>query len=89
MRDKTGYNKQKKWDLKASVTVEASLCVPLFFIMVFSFFYEFNVLFEVNKNHIQLADAAADYSVYGTKTDTLNMFHEIQDEKSCFVRQAY
>ena len=95
MRDKTGYNKQKKWDLKASVTVEASLCVPLFFIMVFSFFYEFNVLFEVNKNHIQLADAAADYSVYGTKTDTLKsifgnshiiMWSENEGYKICFMR---
>lgn len=95
MRDKTGYNKQKKWDLKASVTVEASLSVPLFFIMVFSFFYEFNVLFEVNKNHIQLADAAADYSVYGTKTDTLKsifgdshiiMWSENEGYKICFMR---
>lgn len=64
-------NKHKKYFLNASITVEASLCVPVFFIVLFSFFYEFNVLFEVNKNHIQLADAAANYAVYGTKVDTV------------------
>lgn len=63
--------KRKLKVLKASITVEASLCVPVFFIVLFSIFYEFKVLSGVNKNHIKLADAAAAYATYGTKADTI------------------
>lgn len=64
-------DKLKKINLRASITVEASLCVPVFFIVLFSIFYEFKVLLGINQNHIQLADAASNYAVYGTKVDTL------------------
>lgn len=57
--------------IRASITVEASFCLPIFFLTLFSLFYEFNVLFGVNKNHIRLSDAAKNYAVYGTKADTI------------------
>lgn len=63
--------KRREWVLSASITVEASLCIPVFFIILFSIFYEFNILSQINKNHIELADAAETYAVYGTKADTL------------------
>ncbi|MBU5478298.1 hypothetical protein KQI69_03670 [Eubacterium sp. MSJ-13] len=82
-------------ELRASVTVEASLCIPVFFVILFSIFYEFNILSGVNKNHIRLADAASDYAVYGMKSDTLIsalegghiiMWSESNGYKICFMK---
>ena len=65
-------SKNYEKNLRASITVEASFCVPLFFLILLSLFYEFNVLFGINKNHIQLSQAAENYSVYRTKADTIS-----------------
>lgn len=82
--------------LKASITVEASLCIPVFFLIIFSLFYEFNILFGVNKNHIQLSDAAKRYAVYGTKASTvlsvlggenIIMWSENNGYKVCFIKE--
>lgn len=88
-------DKHKKRNLQASITVEASLCVPVFFIILFSILYEFSILLGVNKSHIRLADAAANYAVYGTKVDTLFsalggehvvMWSENNGYEVCFIR---
>ena len=38
-------------NIKASITVEASFCVPIFFLVLFSLLYEFNILFGINENY--------------------------------------
>lgn len=55
------YNK----NIKASITVEASFCVPIFFLVLFSLLYEFNIMFGINENYARLYEAADRYAVYG------------------------
>ena len=43
----------------------------MFFLIVFSLYYEFNILFGVNKNQIILSESAGNYAVHGKKTDTI------------------
>ena len=51
-------------NIKASITVEASFCVPIFFLVLFSLLYEFNILFGINENYAKLYDAADRYAIY-------------------------
>lgn len=57
-------------DRKGSVTVEAAFCVPAFFLVVFSLFYLFQFLFFQNEVQNSLANAAREYSCYGTKIES-------------------
>lgn len=51
-----------------SITVEASLCVPVFFIVLFALFYIFQCLYRINYIQDTLAGCAREYAVSGTKT---------------------
>ena len=85
---------EQKLKMKGSITVEAALCIPLFFLVVFSLFYQFNILFAVNQNQIKLSEAVGNYAVYGKKTDTITsalhggniiMWSENDGHKVCFM----
>ncbi len=54
-----------------SLTVEASLSVPVFFIVVFSLFYILRILFDMNCMEVRLADTARNYAIYDTKLATV------------------
>ena len=59
-------------NIKASITVEASFCVPIFFLVLFSLLYEFNILFGINENYAKLYDAADRYAIYSHDTNENN-----------------
>ena len=46
---------------KGSITVEASLCVPIFFLVLFSLFYYLNILLGINTVQTDLADVTGKY----------------------------
>lgn len=52
---------------KGSITAEASFCVPIFFLALFTLFYIFQCLFRVNYIKDSLTDCAAEYAAFGTK----------------------
>ena len=54
-----------------SITVEAVLCVPVFFLVTFSLFYLINVQYEMGKIQSIMSNAVSDYAAYGTKSDTI------------------
>ena len=60
-------------NIKASITVEASFCVPIFFLVLFSLLYEFNILFGINENYAKLYDAADRYAIYSHDTNENNL----------------
>lgn len=79
---------------KGSITVETSLCVPLFFMVVFSLFYIIEALFRINYIEDSLTDCAREYAVYGTKTGAVSaliddkVLIKYDDDKSthiCYV----
>ncbi|MFG6395651.1 MAG: pilus assembly protein [Lachnospiraceae bacterium] len=59
---------------KGSFTVEASLCVPVFFLVLFSLFYIFQCLYRMNYIKDSLLDCAREYAVFGTKTGIVTTF---------------
>lgn len=50
-----------------SITVEASFCVPIFFLALFSLFYIFQCIYKINYIQDTLADSAREYAAFGTK----------------------
>lgn len=65
------YNK----NIKASITVEASFCVPIFFLVLFSVLYEFNIMFGINENYARLYEAADRYAIYSHDTNEENSYN--------------
>jgi len=62
---------------KGSITVEASFCVPVFFLALFSLFYIFQCIYRINYIEDSLADCAREYAVFGTKTGMVTtLFNE-------------
>lgn len=61
-----------------SVTVEASFCVPIFFLALFALFYIFQCLYRINYIQDVLADSAREYAAFGTKTGAITA---LVDEK--------
>lgn len=57
---------------KGSITVEASFCMPIFFLVLFSLFYIFQCLFRINYVKDSLADCAREYAVSGTKISSVS-----------------
>lgn len=57
---------------KGSITVEASFCVPIFFLVLFSLFYIFQCLFSINCVKDCLADCAREYAVSGTRISAVS-----------------
>lgn len=57
-----------------SVTVEASFCVPIFFLALFSLFYIFQCLYRINYIQDILADSAREYAAFGTKAGAVTAF---------------
>lgn len=60
--------------LNGSITVEASLITPIFFIVIFSLFYILQILFGMQQIQGQLRNAAREYACYGTKFQTAQTF---------------
>lgn len=56
---------------RGSMTVEASLVTPIFFIAMFSLFYLLQIMFDIQNVQGQLRDAASQYACYGTKFQTV------------------
>ncbi len=54
-----------------SITVEASLCVPIFFLVVFSLFYIVEGIYKMNRVQDGLVDCANEYAVFGTKLGSI------------------
>ena len=63
---------------KGSITVEASLCVPVFFLVLFSLFYIFQCLYRINYIEDSLAGCAREYAAFGTKIGAVTA---LADEK--------
>jgi len=61
-----------------SITVEASFCVPIFFLALFSLFYIFQCLYKINCIQDNLADSAREYAAFGTKAGAVTT---LADEK--------
>ncbi len=57
-----------------SITVEASFCVPIFFLTLFSLFYIFQCLFNITYIEDRLTDCAREYAVFGTKISSVTTF---------------
>ena len=62
----TGMKGKKK--LSGSITVEASLVVPIFFLVLFAFMYLFECLMLQNELQDQLGKSAENYAFYGVQT---------------------
>lgn len=62
-----GKNLKNKNLLKASITVEASLVVPIFFLAIFVFMYLFECLLTQNDLQDQLGESAKNYAFYGVQ----------------------
>lgn len=60
-------DKRSKYQLKGSITVEASLVVPIFFLAVFVFMYLFECLVMQNDLQDQLGKLAKNYAFYGVQ----------------------
>lgn len=60
-------DKRNKNQLKGSITVEASLVVPIFFLAVFVFMYLFECLVAQNDLQDQLSSLAKNYAFYGVQ----------------------
>lgn len=63
---------------KGSITAEASFCVPIFFLALFSLFYILQCIYRVNYIEDRLAGCAREYAVFGTKTGAVTTY---MDEK--------
>ncbi len=61
-------DQRDKNKLKASITVEASLVVPIFFLSGFAFMYLFECLVMQNNLQDQLGKLAENYAFYGVQT---------------------
>lgn len=62
-----GYSCVLLHNKKGSITVEASFCVPIFFLALFTLFYIFQCLFKINYMENILTDCAREYAVFGSK----------------------
>lgn len=62
-----GHSRMFLHSQKGSITVEASFCVPIFFLVLFSLFYIFQCLFRINCVESSLTNCAREYAVTGTK----------------------
>ena len=60
-------DQRKNNQVKASITVEASLVVPIFFLAVFVFMYLFESLLAQNDLQDQLSKLAENYAFYGVQ----------------------
>lgn len=68
-----GINQRNKYQIKASITVEASLVVPIFFLAVFVFMYLFECLVAQNDLQDQLGKLAENYAFYGVQAPCVRM----------------
>lgn len=66
------YRGHSHW-LLGAMTIEASLCMPVFFLVVFSLFYVFNTIIGINKVQCQLSEASKNYASYNTKLSSIEM----------------
>ena len=79
---------------RGSITAEASVCVPIFFLAIFSLFYILQCLYRINYIEDKLTGCAREYAVFGTKTGAVTTFmdekvlvryNEDQDIPVCYV----
>lgn len=71
-----GYSCMFLGSKRGSITVEASFCVPIFFLALFSLFYIFQCLFSINYVEDSLTDCAREYAVFGTKIGSVTTLME-------------
>ena len=65
------YRGHSHW-LLGSMTVESSFSVPVFFLVVMSLFYVFQIVFGINSTQYQMSEAVRNYATYHTKLGSLS-----------------
>lgn len=60
--------RRKDWSCEGSITVEASIAVPLFFLVVCSLLYLFELMGQQMQIQQKMVSAAKVYEAYGTKS---------------------
>ena len=73
IKNKYTHRGHSHW-LLGSMTVEASLCVPIFFLVVISLFYVFQILLGINTMQFQMSEAVREYEAYNTKISSVSTF---------------
>ena len=66
------YRGHSHW-LLGSITVEASLCVPVFFLVTMALFYVFKTMLGINTVQYQMSEAVRNYASYHTKIGSVEM----------------